>query len=473
MSIPTQETLDQAAAAFRAADEHLASRCGLCHPKARLPEMCPDGQRLTLAAANSISKPADPFNAAASVFFEQDIRDGIARELVYYADGMEAGQPERADVRRDAYYVRRAARIARDGITRHRSQTALPEEQARHMAELERLRAELEEEHALRASAEDWADTLAEKVAPPSVIGRRGEPDRYPWGDALDLITPAAEVTALRTQLAALQGDGQDPAEGCTWWTPERAAEIRQLVNRIAGRPGDPGADAERDEWVTVVAADTVLALQLRNDWLERRVHDLQVVADRLVKPPRTFAEGGCVDDLGELYSVQHAITAADGALTRDVHRALDALRAVWERALVAEQDKARVLGREIDTAAPDTYRSVPCPQNRLNDTVRPGDKAVLGGHSYKDDEAGIPRCVFCGTAAHWGGEPESAPRVPDYVFNARSVNRTTKHAVDPDEPAITLCPRQFVASPPMSTEDAARLPLCGGCRRALTGQQD
>ncbi|MFJ3249151.1 hypothetical protein [Streptomyces sp. NPDC086782] len=61
----------------------------------------------------------------------------------------------------------------------------------------------------------------------------------------------------------------------------------------------------------------------------------------------------------------------------------------------------------------------------------------------------------------------------PTWVFNDRSVNRTTKHAADPDEPNVTLCPSQWQASKPIPAEEAARLALCGGCRRALTDDED
>ncbi|NGO47294.1 hypothetical protein [Streptomyces ureilyticus] len=157
--------------------------------------------------------------------------------------------------------------------------------------------------------------------------------------------------------------------------------------------------------------------------------------------------------------------------------------------------------------AAPDVPEL--CPQNRR------GDKAAPGAHFYKPDDSGVQRCVFCGTAAHGGGEPADAYRTPDgrvwtlaaeknehevalyeaplvgtrytalalktlhgeitpvaggkvpeYVFNSRSVNRTTKHI--PDGKGRTICPGNFQASKPMPEEEAARLTLCGGCRKAL-----
>lgn len=66
------------------------------------------------------------------------------------------------------------------------------------LAEIDRIRAERDAWH-------DWADSLAYKVAPVEVLGRHGEEGRFPWSDALDLITPAAEVEQLRARVAELE----------------------------------------------------------------------------------------------------------------------------------------------------------------------------------------------------------------------------------------------------------------------------
>lgn len=113
------------------------------------------------------------------------------------------------------------------------------------------------------------------------------------------------------------------------------------------------------------------------------------------------------------------------------------------------------------------------CPQNRTGNFIRLEDPAVLGPHFYKDAGDGYLRCVYCGAPAYWGGEKETEPTPCSYVYNAKSVNRTAKHVVDPADPAVTACPRSFAASPPMPIAEAARLPLCGGCRTALTGKTD
>lgn len=104
------------------------------------------------------------------------------------------------------------------------------------------------------------------------------------------------------------------------------------------------------------------------------------------------------------------------------------------------------------------------CPQNRV------GDKAVQSEHFYELDADSVLRCVFCGTPAVPGSEPELEPRPRTYVFNADSVNRTTKHAANGR--GGTLCPRDFRASAPIPHEKAAGLALCGGCRRALTREK-
>lgn len=85
------------------------------------------------------------------------------------------------------------------------------------------------------------------------------------------------------------------------------------------------------------------------------------------------------------------------------------------------------------------------CPQNLI------GDKAVPGEHYYPPDDPDA--CVFCSSGR-------------TYVFNARSVNRSAKHAHDGQ--GRTLCPSGPKPTAPMPAEEAARLPLCGGCRRAL-----
>ncbi|MCZ0207938.1 hypothetical protein OZK63_21230 [Streptomyces sp. UMAF16] len=53
-------------------------------------------------------------------------------------------------------------------------------------------------------NAETAADTLAYAVAPPAVIGEHSAVNN-PWANALDLITPMAEVDALRTKLSDLE----------------------------------------------------------------------------------------------------------------------------------------------------------------------------------------------------------------------------------------------------------------------------
>ncbi|MGY3199799.1 hypothetical protein [Streptomyces sp. TE5632] len=186
----------------------------------------------------------------------------------------------------------------------------------------------------------------------------------------------------------------------------------------------------------------------------------------------------------------------------------------MWENrvAKLAALKTARLAQIEAGTwpaSAGEDTSPVLCPQNRR------GDRAVQEEHFYAPDDAGVQRCVFCKTAPHRSGESARAYRTPDgrvwtlaseadehgvalyeapfvparytalaletlhgeiapavddplpqYVYNARSVNCTTKHIADGE--GHTLCPSSFHASKPMPEKEAAELPLCNGCRRAL-----
>jgi len=70
----------------------------------------------------------------------------------------------------------------------------------------------------------------------------------------------------------------------------------------------------------------------------------------------------------------------------------------------------------------------------------------------------------------HGSTEPLTAVTPPAYVHNARNVNRrpgtAVKHIPSPDG-TTTICPRAHQATAPMPAEEAALLPLCGGCRDA------
>jgi len=153
---------------------------------------------------------------------------------------------------------------------------------------------------------------------------------------------------------------------------------------------------------------------------------------------------------------------------------------------------------------ANDPYSEL-CPQNRR------GDNAVPQPHAFTAD-TGL--CLFCREADPERNVPQPAYATPDdrvwslaaerdengaplyeapfvgtlytalalealygqirviapeYVFNADSVNRSTKHV--PDGAGRTRCHRQFRASRPIEQDEAALLALCGGCRDAvLTG---
>lgn len=403
-SIPTQDLMVAAAAAFRAADQHVGL-CDTCRIDTRLPELCPLGQRLTFDAVTAMepseAATLDPLPPTAVAEFEHGVREQVHAELLYWADRMECGRPEQADVRRDAHYVRQAALLARHGVAERLAPWVLDQSTTHHMDEISRLRARLDDEVTLRDVAEGWADILAYRVAPAEVLGQHGTGGAYPWDSARALITPAADVAELRATLIAYQS-GQVPSDCCTSWTAERAADIRALVVSLAD--GDEyGTRTPMPEPVeTAAAIDAAMALQLRVDCLERQVRDLK---------------------------------------------------------------------REASATAPAADLNQ-CPQNRIGTFLRLTDPLVLGPHSYIADGVRVPRCLFCDAAA-WGRDAEPKPTVPTYVYNSRSVNRTTKHMVDPQDHAVTLCTPSFVASEPICPDHAALLALCGGCRRAATGETE
>lgn len=356
MTIPTQDVLIAGAAAFRQADFHI-KHCETCQPDMRLPELCTVGQRMTLDAATAMTPATtssiDPLPPTVASEFEANLREQVHAELVYYADRMEAHQPDRADVRRDAHEVRQAARVARDGLGARLFTGCLAEEPTRYMDEIGRLRAAVDEEMLLRVIAEEWADTLAYRIAPPEVIGHQSTPGATPWDDAAELVTPAAEVAALRAQIIALQTGQEPPADCCDSWTPDRADQIRALVVRLANGDDNGNATPMTKPVETAAAIEAATALQMRCGFLEWQAADLRARAERAATPPRTHADGG-VNDLRELYDVQHAITAAGATLTTEIHRTVDALRSVSDRALAAEQAKLRDLERENAMADPE-----------------------------------------------------------------------------------------------------------------------
>ncbi|WP_327385005.1 hypothetical protein [Streptomyces sp. NBC_01207] len=247
--------LEQARTAFEGAAVHIAGECPGCRPGDRLPQLCPEGQALAIAALAvlMVVPPADPFGPAAAAYLIESTRETAAAELVRFADTMEAHLADATEGRRGPWWVRYASRIVADGLSAHLLEAGAPEQQE-YVAEVERLREAVFVAEADRDAAATWADTLAYRVAPVEVLGKHGEEDRYPWGDALELITPAAEVEALRKALDESVRDGDRLArmlglaaeQGAVVTIP--AAEVwklREEVQRLRGAV--PAAQGERD----------------------------------------------------------------------------------------------------------------------------------------------------------------------------------------------------------------------------------
>lgn len=96
-----------------------------------------------------------------------------------------------------------AAELARLRAERHSTNEALSDAAEQLRVQRDRIA----EVTAQRDAWHDWADSLAYKVAPVEVLGRHGDEGRFPWDDALKLITPAAEVAALRARIAELEAE--------------------------------------------------------------------------------------------------------------------------------------------------------------------------------------------------------------------------------------------------------------------------
>lgn len=96
-------------------------------------------------------------------------------------------------------------------------------------AEAERLKTEHERESMQlideRDNREEWADRLADAVGPIELIGEHSSGNN-PWANALDLITPHAEVQKLRAQVAEMKVER----------VGVRNAALSEIVNRLASR---------------------------------------------------------------------------------------------------------------------------------------------------------------------------------------------------------------------------------------------
>ncbi|MCM1964900.1 hypothetical protein [Streptomyces sp. G1] len=201
---------------WEAAVEHVRkSGCGMCRSTARLPQLCPDGQRLVgeVLGVLCVMPPADPLWPSAAAHFADSVREQCAADIVRFADLMEVHGQGMPAVSRDAYYVRYASRIIRDGLAAHILPAPRSTAGENFLTEVSRLREELVAERADKQAAEDWANTLAYAVAPEEELGRHDE-GRFPWVDALEMLTPAAEVKELRLQLLDLKR-GRGPVGKC------------------------------------------------------------------------------------------------------------------------------------------------------------------------------------------------------------------------------------------------------------------
>lgn len=321
--------LDLALAAFTKAAEHITGECPGCRPEWRLPQMCPDGQALAAEALGVlfVVPPADPFGPAASAYLVESSREAVAAELVQFADLMEAHRP---DATRDAWWVRYGARIARDGLAAHLL-AVRTQEQQEYLAELDRLREGALVAEADRDAAQDWADTLAYKVAPVEVLGRR-EDGRFPWGDALEMLTPAAEVTRLRTALDEAVVDG------------ERLAALLELRAEQGAVVTVPAAEVWRLREELTRAREEAASLRGRvNELVEQRDDALLDIATAPEPDPARQARGdeARMAELEDERRQLLALLPQEPCITQGIPNQLAAAEAEWS----AFQQVADILG--------------------------------------------------------------------------------------------------------------------------------
>ncbi|MCY0957674.1 hypothetical protein [Streptomyces sp. H27-H5] len=55
LTVPAPAALDAALTALRAANAHISTGCSRCTPAAQVPDMCPEGQSLALAAVDLLT----------------------------------------------------------------------------------------------------------------------------------------------------------------------------------------------------------------------------------------------------------------------------------------------------------------------------------------------------------------------------------------------------------------------------------
>lgn len=204
----------------------------------------------------------DPVRAAAIADAAQrTTRDEIAADLITWADRYEAAYPAHADVRRDAHYLRQAARVAQHGLWLHI--TVLPEPEHAYLSEVERLRQEKRElEEHLRAARE-------------TVEAEQEETQR------LRALVPAPRRAASPA-----------PADDENGMSEERLAACRALLEREATTERDfgyssPLATAARDLLREVDRRGALLAE------LDEATADVVAPVALLAKASLVGAEGG------------------------------------------------------------------------------------------------------------------------------------------------------------------------------------
>ncbi|MQS17488.1 hypothetical protein F7Q99_36215 [Streptomyces kaniharaensis] len=179
---------------------------------------------------------------------ETAIRSEIARDLTTMADHYEARYPEWADVRRDAYMLRQAARVAEFGWkpVRHPRR---PDPDPAYLSEIDRLRASVAD----LMDRLDQAEAFVRAARETAEDSRREGHDLYlaDFVAEFEQVRPVAERPA-HGRLAAI---GLEAVQLTDQWTTERRTALEDMGLPAGREPEDASTlddakrEFERDAW--------------------------------------------------------------------------------------------------------------------------------------------------------------------------------------------------------------------------------
>ena len=188
------------------------------------------------------------------------------------------------------------------------------------------------------------------------------------------------------------------------------------------------------------------------------------------------------VNDMRELYAVQHAITDAGGTLTPAVHKALDALRETWDRELRRAQ--AEVF--QYRTALQGTARAAAPPPADRAAVLLGAAEHLLARCPHLGKPDALRKCT-CPAAEELLRLASQEPGAADYASARETMlRRLAAEAQQPDTEArvvayrspgtrtlyCVICARQETGWQPVTdADDQAVCDFCGGRVHAVAAQ--